>query len=115
MEPVLASALFEGLIGLGLTVVLVGVYTIYSKVKELYEWHSKEDEEGVKIWYTRNTKMEEALERMADICERMDRREDRSIIIQNETIKLMQDHTHAITKLVAVVEALTIITKRNGK
>lgn len=109
------TVVIEAVIGVGVAGVLYALYAINSKIKDLWDWHSKEDDEGVKIWYTRNRNMEETLDRLTDICERMDRREDRAMIIQNETIKRMQDHTSAITKLVAVVEALTIITKKNGK
>ena len=110
-----APALFEWMVGLGLTTVVVGMFTIFSKVKELHQWHDKEDEEGVKVWYTRNKSMEEVLEKMAHIMDRVDRREERAMLIQNETISAHTAHTAAVTKLVAVVEALTLITKRNGK
>lgn len=111
----LTTVVIEAFIGVGVAGIVYALFSLNSKIKDLWEWHAKEDEEGVKIWYTRNKTMEETLNRMVDICERMDRREDRALIIQNETIKLMQEHTSAITKLVAVVEALTIITKKNGK
>jgi len=35
------------------------------EVKDLHIWHSKEDEDGVKIWYVRKT-LESAIERLAD-------------------------------------------------
>ena len=111
----LTPMLIESIIGVGVGAIAYVLYSLNSKIKDLWEWHAKEDDEGVKIWYTRNRTMEETLDRLTDICERMDRREDRALIIQNETIKMMQGHTTAITKLVAVVEALTIITKKNGR
>jgi len=109
------AAIFEWAVGIGLTAVVVGLTTIYFKVKDLHIWHNKEDEEGVKVWYTRNKNMEEVLEKMAEIMDRVDRREERAMLIQNETIRALTEHTNAVTKLIAVVEALTIITKRNGK
>ena len=106
------SALFEWVVGVGLTTVVAGLFTIYFKVKDLHQWHDKEDESGVKVWYTRNQGMEELLGRMVGIMERVDRREERALLIQNENIKVMSEHTVALTKLVAVVEALAIITTR---
>ncbi len=108
--------LLESFIGVGMAGIIYGLFTIHSKIKDLWEWHNKEDEEGVKVWYTRNKNMEDVLEKMSDVIEHMDRREERALIIQNETIRGLQEHTNAITKLVAVVEALTAITlRRNGK
>ncbi len=105
-------ALFEWVVGIGLTTVVVGIATIYFKVKDLHDWHNKEDDEGVKVWYTRNKSMEEILEKMVDIMDRVDRREERAIIIQNETIRALSEHTNAVTKLVAVVEAMTKVVTR---
>lgn len=113
MDP-LTAQLLQAAFGVVISGIAIGMINIYFKVKELHEWHAKEDKEGVKVWYTRNKGMEDTLLRMVDICDRMDRREERSILIQNESIKVMQEHTLAITKLVAVVEALTVLTKRNG-
>ena len=114
MDPITAQ-LLQAAFGVVITGIAVGLTSVYFKVKELHEWHAKEDDEGVKIWYTRNKDMEETLEKMVEIVDRMDRREERSMLIQNETIKVMQDHTVALGKLIAVVEALTIVTKKNGK
>lgn len=111
----LTTVVIEALIGVGVGGVAYALLSLNSKIKDLWEWHNKEDDEGVKIWYTRNKTMEETLEKMAEIVDRMDRREERSMLIQNETIKVMQDHTIALGKLIAVVEALTIVTKKNGK
>ena len=111
----LTTAVIEAFIGVGVGGVAYALFAINTKIKDLWEWHNKEDDEGVKIWYTRNKTMEETLEKMAEIVDRMDRREERSMLIQNETIKVMQDHTVALGKLIAVVEALTLITKKNGK
>ena len=109
------TAVFQWIVGLGLSTVVAGLATIYFKVKDLHKWHNKEDESGVKVWYARNKDVETTLVKMVEILDRLDRREERALLIQNETIKVMQEHTIAITKLVAVVEALTVITKRNGE
>jgi hypothetical protein len=108
------AAIFQWVVGVCLTTVTAGMLTIYFKVRDLHKWHNKEDEQGVKVWYQRNKSMEEILVKMTDIMDRVDRREERALLIQNETIRVMTEHTNAITKLVAVVEALTVITKRNG-
>lgn len=115
MEPSLMGLIFEAVVSIGVAAILLGIWKLYSKIADLHRWHDKEDEEGVKVWYTRNKDMEETLSKMVEILDRLDRREERSLLIQNETIKVMQEHTVAITKLVAVVDALAIITKRNGK
>ena len=114
MDPITLQLIQAGF-GVLISGIAVGMITIYFKVKELHEWHNKEDDEGVKVWYTRNKGMEETLEKMADIVDRMDRRDERQMLIQNENIKVMQEHTIAIGKLIAVVEALTVVTKANGK
>ncbi len=115
MESSLMATIFEWAVSIGMTVALGALFTIWLKVKELHQWHAKEDDEGVKVWYTRNKNMEDVLEKMGDVIDRMDRREERALLIQNETIRIMNEHTTAITKLVAVVESLVILTKRNGK
>ncbi|MCW4026132.1 MAG: hypothetical protein NWE76_01445 [Candidatus Bathyarchaeota archaeon] len=114
MDPFTAQ-IVQAVVGVLLTGIAVGMTTVYFKVKELHEWHSKEDEAGVKVWYARNKDMESTLGKMTEILDRLDRREERALLIQNETIKVMREHTQAIAKLVAVVEALTIITKKNGR
>lgn len=111
----LSSILIEAAFGVGISGILYGLYTIHSKIKDLHKWHNKEDEEGVKIWYTRNTKMEETLERMTDILDRLDRRDERASLIQNHQIEVLEKHTETIGKLTAVVEALTVVARRNGK
>ena len=108
------ASLYQGLIGLALSVIIAALFSIWSKVKELHVWHSKEDDQGIKIWYTKNKPIEDSLSKLVDICDRMDRREERSVLIQNETIKVMQEHTVTVGKLVAVVEALVVMTKKNG-
>ena len=108
------SVIFDWAVGIGLSSIVLGLWTVYAKVRDLHRWHNKEDESGVKVWYARNKSTEDTLGKIVDILDRLDRREERALLIQNETIKVMQEHTVAITKLVAVVEALTIITKRNG-
>ena len=111
----LITVLLETGIGIGVTGILYGLYTIHDKIKDLWEWHNKEDDEGVKIWYTRNAKMEETLDKMTDILERLDRRDERASLIQNHQIDVLEKHTETIAKLGAVVEALTIVARRNGK
>ena len=111
----LTTVLIESVIGLGLSGVLYFLFTLHSKVKDLHEWHNKEDDEGVKIWYTRNAKMEETLEKMTDILDRLDRRDERASLIQNHQIEVLEKHTETISKLTAVVEALALVARRNGK
>ena len=111
----LTTVLVEAVIGIGVTGILYGLYTIHSKIKDLWVWHNKEDEEGVKIWYTRNAKMEDTLEKMTDILDRLDRRDERASLIQNHQIDVLEKHTETISKLTAVVEALAIVAQRNGK
>ena len=108
------ESIYQAIIGIALSVIIAALFSIWSKVKELHVWHDKEDEQGVKVWYTKNRTMEDSLAKLVDICDRMDRREERSALIQNETIKVMQEHTITVGKLVAVVEALVVMTKRNG-
>lgn len=114
MDPITLQ-LIQAAFGVVISGIALGMTSVYFKVKELHDWHSKEDDEGVKVWYTRNKGMEETLEKMAEIVDRMDRREERTMLIQNETIKVMQEHTVALGKLIAVVEALTVITKQTTK
>ncbi len=112
MDTSLMATIFEWVVSVGLTVVIGALFTIWLKVKDLHDWHNKEDDEGVKVWYTRNKNVEEILEKMVEIIDRVDRREERAIIIQNETIRALSEHTNAVTKLVAVVEAMTkVVTK----
>ena len=111
----LTTVLIEATIGLGVSGVLYFLFTLHSKVKDLWEWHNKEDDEGVKIWYTRNAKMEETLEKMTDILDRLDRRDERASLIQNHQIDVLEKHTETISKLTAVVEALAVVARRNGK
>lgn len=103
------SIILEVFIGIGVTGLLAGLYTIHTKVKELHEWHDREDEEGVKIWYTRNKTMEDALEKMTRVLDRMDRRDERAVLIQNHQIEVLEKHTETIGKLAAVVKALTVM------
>ena len=114
MDPLLGQ-IAQAILGVLITGIAVGLTTVYFKVKELHAWHDKEDDDGVKVWYARNKSTEETLSRMVDILDRLDRREERAMLIQNENIKVMQEHTVAITKLVSVVEALIVFTQKERK
>lgn len=103
----LSSAIFQALIGLALSVIIGSLYSIWSKINELYKWHDVKDQEGVRVWYSKNKHMEEILEKMADTIERMDRREERQMLIQNHQIETIEKHNQAINQLIAVIEALT--------
>ena len=111
----LTIVLVESVMGVGVGGILYGIYTINSKIKDLHEWHDVKDNENVFIWYTRNAKMEETLDKMTDILDRLDRRDERASLIQNHQIDVLEKHTETINKLAAVVEALTVVARRNGK
>jgi len=111
----LTSIVVESAIGIGITGILYALWAVNSKIKDLHDWHNREDDEGVKIWYTRNKTTEEALEKMTELLERLDRRDERASLIQNHQIEVLEKHTETISKLTAVVEALTIVAKRNDK
>ncbi len=111
----MTTVLVEAFIGVGVGGILYGVYANYVKIKDLWDWHNKEDDEGVKIWYTRNSQIEDTLEKMTDILDRLDRRDERASLIQNHQIEVLEKHTETINKLTAVVEALTVVARRNGK
>ncbi len=99
----------------GLVAVIVGLFRMSRKITDLYDWHNVNDDEGVKLWYTRNKTVEDTLHKMTEILDRMDRRDERSMLIQNHQIEVLARHTETITKLAAVVEALAVVVKRNGK
>jgi hypothetical protein len=111
----LVTQIVVSLIGTGIIGIIIGILSMNSKIKELHAWHDVNDEEGVKIWYTRNKTVEDTLEKMTEILDRMDRRDERSLLIQNHQIEVLERHTETITKLAAVVEALVVLTKRNGR
>ncbi len=112
---VLTTVWIETAIGIGVSGILYGLYTLHDKIKDLHEWHNKTDDENVFVWYTRNAKMEDTLEKMTDILDRLDRRDERASLIQNHQIDVLEKHTETISKLTAVVEALAIVARRNGK
>jgi len=99
--------IIQALVGIALSGIIGGLFTIWIKVKELHMWHDVKDTEGVRVWYTRNKNMEDMLSKMVAMIERMDRREERQILIQNHQIETIEKHTQAIGQLCAVVEALT--------
>ena len=99
----------QSLMGLALSAIFGALYTIHTKVQELYKWHDVKDDEGVMLWYTRNKNMEQTLEKMEELLIRFDRREERWMLIQNHQIETLEKHTQAINQLSAVVEALTKI------
>ncbi len=43
----------------------VMVYKIKDDVEDLHEWHNKEDDDGVKVWYVRRS-LEDAISKLAD-------------------------------------------------
>jgi hypothetical protein len=101
------ETLIQAAIGTALSAIFGVLYTMYSKVQELHKWHDVRDDNGVMLWYTRNKSMEQTLDKMADVLDRIDRREERCMLIQNHQIETLQTHTAAINQLCAVVEALT--------
>lgn len=103
------------LIGAGIIGIIIGMFSTHGKIKDLHDWHNVNDDEGVKLWYTRNKTVEDTLHKMTEILDRMDRRDERSMLIQNHQIEVLERHTETITKLAAIVEALAIVVKRNGK
>ena len=111
----LVTQIVVSLIGTGIIGILIGVFGNYTKIKDLHAWHDVKDDENVFIWYQRTKSMEDTLEKMTDILDRMDRRDERSMLIQNHQIEVLERHTETITKLAAIVEALAIVVKRNGK
>ena len=42
------------------------------QVRELHEWHAKEDDDGVKVWYVRKS-LEQSIARLADAAEQQTR------------------------------------------
>ena len=57
----------------------------YSMIKELHEWHSREDDEGIKVWYVRKS-LGDAIDKIAAVMDHIDRREtQREQILANLT------------------------------
>lgn len=46
------------------------VKIIKRESRDLHQWHDREDNEGVKIWYTRNKTIEIAISKIADSLEK---------------------------------------------
>ncbi len=42
---------------------------IHQKIRDLYQWHAKTDQDGVPVWYVRQS-LEEAINRLADNIEK---------------------------------------------
>ena len=42
------------------------------KIHDLHDWHNKEDDEGVKVWYVRKS-LETAIEKLSDNIEKLTR------------------------------------------
>ena len=45
------------------------VSIIKSEIRDLHQWHDREDAEGVKIWNTRNKGLEDTLQRISENIE----------------------------------------------
>jgi len=103
------------LIGAGIIGIIIGMVSTHTKIKDLHDWHNIKDDENVFVWYGRTRQLEDTLQKMTEILDRLDRRDERSMLIQNHQIEVLERHTETIGKLAAVVEALAVITKRNGK
>ena len=57
-----------GATGKKVHILLQKVEKIEKQTQDLYDWHNKEDEEGVKIWYVRRS-LEEAITRLSTAIE----------------------------------------------
>lgn len=62
-------------------------------VEELHKWHSKEDEDGVKVWYVRKT-LEAAIDKLAD-----------NISVQTKILERMHAEDNVTRKRVEMLEA----------
>ncbi len=51
--------------------VIAGIngFRMNSRIKDLYDWHNKEGDDGVKVWYVRKS-LEEAIIKMAEATEK---------------------------------------------
>lgn len=68
MDPTSVNNLITwdlGAVGTLLLVILGVVYRQNKLLRELYDWHDKEDDDGVKVWYMRKG-LEAAITRLAD-------------------------------------------------
>lgn len=111
MFEFLNNGIVSGLIMMALSAVIGGLIRIHSKIVDLHEWHNKEDAEGVKVWYSKNKNLEVAMDRMAEILDRMDRRDEVLMLLNKHQTDVLEKHTKVIESLVAVCNTLVIETR----
>lgn len=111
MFDFLNSPFVSGLMTTALAAIIGGLIKIHRKITDLHDWHNKEDEEGVKIWYSRSKNMETAMDKMADILVRMDHRDELFQVLNQHQTEVLEKHTQVIESLVAVCSTLVIETK----
>ena len=66
----------------------------YLMIKELWIWHGKEDDEGIKVWYVRKS-LGDAIDKIATVMDRIERREDqRERVLEGlvDAVQRMADH-----------------------
>ena len=63
----------------------------YNMIKELHEWHAREDDEGIKVWYVRKS-LGDAIDKIASVMDRIDRREE-------HREQILTDLTTAVARL----------------
>lgn len=80
---------FEIVVGGALTVIAGCMVRGYFWLKDLHVWHAKEDEEGVKVWYVRKS-LEDAVQRLADAIDRIDRRDAEHVAVLQAVVKSME-------------------------
>lgn len=77
----------------------------YFWVKDLHVWHAKEDDEGVKVWYVRKS-LEDAVVRLAELLDRMDRRDAEHLSVQREFAKTLEQLAGGLSKLAEKIERM---------